>query len=159
MLEQPPAETGLAGFWHLLKADLLRRLGKPAEAEKEIAAAVKSTPAPPPREVVEVNVPLLIELNTLCRSGQVARGIALEKPLMALWIVRSSPGSTGEPARRRRAVWPRVRAVRPDQGAAQGDLDRAAAGASGAGEKCDRARPETPAGRLGVVGGCLRDRG
>ena len=45
LLDQSPAEKGLAGFWHLLKADLLRRLGKPAEAEKEIATTVKSTPA------------------------------------------------------------------------------------------------------------------
>ena len=88
LLDQAPTETGLAGFWHLLKADLLRRLGKSAEAEKEIAIAVKSTPAPPLREVVEVNIPLLIELG---RHGEAVKSLEasrLDKPIMALWMVR-----------------------------------------------------------------------
>ncbi len=88
LLDQAPAETGLAGFWYLLKADLLRRLGKPAEAEKEIASAVKSTPAPPPREVVEVNIPLLIELRRYGDAIKSLEASRLEKPLMALWMVR-----------------------------------------------------------------------
>ena len=88
LLDQAPAETGLAGFWRLLKADLFRRLGKPAEAEKEITVAVKSTPAPSPREVVEVNIPLLIGLG---RYGDAVKSLEvsrLEKPLNALWMVR-----------------------------------------------------------------------
>jgi tetratricopeptide (TPR) repeat protein len=88
LLDQAPTETGLAGFWHLLKADLLRRLGKSAEAEKEIAIAVKSTPAPPPREVVEVNIPLLIELGRYGEAVKSLEASRLDKPVMALWMVR-----------------------------------------------------------------------
>ena len=88
LLDQAPAETALAGFWHLLKADLLRRLGKPVEAEKEIATAVKSTPAPPPREVAEVQVPLLIDLKCFGEAVKSLESSHLDKPLMALWMVR-----------------------------------------------------------------------
>jgi hypothetical protein len=88
LLDQAPAETGLAGFWHLLKADLLRRLGKTAEAEKEIGAAINATPAPPPREVVEVNIPLLIGLSRYDDAVKSLAASRLEKPLVALWMVR-----------------------------------------------------------------------
>ena len=88
ILDQAPTESGLAGFWHLLKADLLRRVGKPAEAEAEIATAVKSKPAPPPREVVEVNLPLLIELRRYAEAVKSLQASRLEKPVMALWMVR-----------------------------------------------------------------------
>jgi tetratricopeptide (TPR) repeat protein len=88
LLDQAPAETGLAGFWHLLKADLLRRLGKPAEAEKEIATAVKSTPPPPPPQVVEINIPLLIDLRRYGDAVKSLEASRLEKPLVGLWMVR-----------------------------------------------------------------------
>ena len=104
-LGQPPETGGLAGYWHLLKADLLRRSKKPAEAEKEVAAAVKSTPAPPAREVVEVNVPLLIELKRYRRRGQVAgESSRLDKPVMALWMVRIRLAQLGGLPAGRRAV-------------------------------------------------------
>ena len=34
LLEKPATELGLAGYWHLLKAELLLRTGKPAEARQ-----------------------------------------------------------------------------------------------------------------------------
>jgi hypothetical protein len=88
LLDQAPTETGLSGFWHLLKADLLRRLAKPAEAEQEIAAAIKSKPAPPPREVVEVNVPLLIEQKRYDDAAKSLDLSPLDTRIKALWMVR-----------------------------------------------------------------------
>ncbi len=88
LLDNAPAESELVGFWHLLKADLLRRLGKPTEAEREIAAAVTSTPAPPAREVIEVKVPLLIELKRYDDAAKSLAPLPLEKPVKALWMVR-----------------------------------------------------------------------
>jgi hypothetical protein len=88
LLDKAPAETGLTGFWHLLKADLLRRLGKSAEAEREIAAAVTSTPTPPPREVVEIQIPLFIELKRFDDAAKTLESSPLEKPVKALWMVR-----------------------------------------------------------------------
>jgi tetratricopeptide (TPR) repeat protein len=88
LLDQVPEEAGLAGYWHLLKADLSRRTGKPAEVEKEIAAAVKSTPPPPDREVVVVNVPFLIEQKRYADAIKSLESAKLETPLKELWMVR-----------------------------------------------------------------------
>jgi tetratricopeptide (TPR) repeat protein len=89
LLGDPPAEVGLAGYWHLLKADLLRRSGKAAEAEKAVAAAVKSVPAPPAREVVEVNIPLLISLKRYGDALKSASESRLDRPVTLLWTVRA----------------------------------------------------------------------
>ena len=89
-------KAGLAGFWHLLKADLLRRLGKPTEAEQEIAAAVKSTPAPPAREVVEVKVPLLIEQKRYDDAIKSLGSLAARQAGQGTLDGANSPGSTGE---------------------------------------------------------------
>src|SRR5262249_43321169 len=51
LLQRPATEPGLLGYAHLLKADLLRRVGEPAEAAKELDAAARSQPAPPEREI------------------------------------------------------------------------------------------------------------
>ena len=88
LLDQPPTETGLAGYWHLLKADLLRRSGKPADAEQEIAAALKSTPAPPEREIAEVNVPLVIAQQRFDDAVKSIDSSKLDKPVKALWMAR-----------------------------------------------------------------------
>ena len=60
LLTQPATELGLAGYWHLLKADLWLRAGKPDEAGGELDAAVQAKPAPPEAEVLAVKVPLRI---------------------------------------------------------------------------------------------------
>ena len=88
LLDQAPTETGLGGFWHLLKADLLRRLKKPAEAELEIAEAVKAKPAPPGAEIVEVNIPILIERERFDDAVKSLDASMLDKPVKALWMVR-----------------------------------------------------------------------
>ena len=88
LLDQAPAETGLASYWHLLKSDLSRRTGKPAEAEKEIDAALKSTPPPPQREIAEVRVPYLTEQKRYDEAIKSLESPQLEKPVRALWMVR-----------------------------------------------------------------------
>jgi hypothetical protein len=87
-LTDPPEEPGLLGYWHLLKADLLRRSKRPAEAEKEVAAAIKAKPAPPAREIVEVNVPLLIELKRFTDAIAALQAANLDRPALALWMSR-----------------------------------------------------------------------
>ena len=88
LLGQPPSELGLAGYWHLLKADLLRRSAKPTEAEKEIAEAVKSKAPPPPREIVEVQVPLLLGQHKIGDAIKSLGSFPIDKPTMALWMSR-----------------------------------------------------------------------
>ncbi len=47
LLQPAATEVGLAGYWHLLQADLARRAGEPAVAAKELDAAATAKPAPP----------------------------------------------------------------------------------------------------------------
>ncbi len=88
LLEHSPAEPSLVGFWHLLKADLLRRGGKPTEAERDIEAATRSTPPPPPRELVAARVPLLLEQKKLTEALRCIESANLEPPVRGLWMVR-----------------------------------------------------------------------
>jgi hypothetical protein len=88
LLDHPATEPALAGYWHLLKADLLRRAGKPAEARSELAAAAGSTPAPPAREIAEVDVPLLLDAQKFNEATRIVQSSNLEGPVKALWMVR-----------------------------------------------------------------------
>ncbi len=135
LLNDPPTEPGLSGYWHLLKADLCRRLKKTAEAEKELKLAVSTAPAPPPREIVEVNVPLLLDLR---RFGEAARSVEsarIDKPSQALWMVRvrlaemTGPAATSERARLESELfrWLRVLRESPSLERRQGLLDLARA--------------------------------
>jgi tetratricopeptide (TPR) repeat protein len=89
LLAQPPGETGLAGFWFLLKADLLRRLGKPAEAETQLEAAVKAKPAPPQSEITEVRLPLFLEGRKFTEAIDFLKTVQLDPPARELWTVRT----------------------------------------------------------------------
>jgi len=88
LLDHPAMEPGLAGYWHLLKADLLRRSGKPADAQKELDAAISSTPPPPAREIVEVRVPFLLDDKKFNEAIGAVESSQLEGPVKALWMVR-----------------------------------------------------------------------
>jgi len=88
LMDEPLAEPGLAGYWHLLKADLLRRSGKPAEAEKELDAAIKADPPAPEREVFDVQVPILIESRRFTQGLKAVESSHLDGPLKAYWMVR-----------------------------------------------------------------------
>lgn len=88
LLEKPPAELGLAGYWRLLKADLLLRMGKPAEARRELEAALQTRPAPPEDEVLSVRIPLLIVEKEFAPALQAIEGSRLEAAVKAWWRVR-----------------------------------------------------------------------
>ncbi len=53
-------ERGLRGFSSLLKADLLRRVGRLDEAGTELDAALRADPRPSEREILDVQIPILI---------------------------------------------------------------------------------------------------
>jgi hypothetical protein len=88
LLAQPPAEPELAGYWHLLKADLLLRAGKPGLAEPELSAATKAKPPPPETEVLEVRVPLFLAQQQFAESVKVIDGSHLPAPQKNLWTLR-----------------------------------------------------------------------
>ena len=88
MLEHPPGESGLGGYWFLLKADLLRRLGKPAEAETQLEAAVKATPPAPAGEIAEVRIPLFLDRKKFAEAIAFLHAAKIDPPTSALWTVR-----------------------------------------------------------------------
>jgi tetratricopeptide (TPR) repeat protein len=88
LLKQAPAEPGLMGYWHLLEAHLLRRKGKPAETQRELDAANKSTPPPPESEILEVRVPFLLDQKQYDAATASVAASRLDKPGKALWMVR-----------------------------------------------------------------------
>jgi hypothetical protein len=88
LLEQPATELGLAGFWHLLKAELLFRGANPAEAGRELEAALQAKPAPPEPEVFAVKIPLLIGQKQFAEAMQAVEASHLEAPIKGLWKVR-----------------------------------------------------------------------
>lgn len=88
LLEKPPAELGLTGYWHLLKADLLLRMEKPAESRRELDAAVQTKPPPPEDEVLEVRIPLLMGGKQFADAMQTVESSHLEVAAKALWRIR-----------------------------------------------------------------------
>jgi tetratricopeptide (TPR) repeat protein len=89
LLENLPGEPGLAGYWCLLKADLLSRSGKLGEAEKQLEAAVKSVPPPSDGELAQVKVPLLLEQKKFPEAVAFVNSSHLEAPAKALWTLRT----------------------------------------------------------------------
>jgi hypothetical protein len=88
LLEKPPTELGLAGFWHLLKAELLLRTGNPAEARRQLDAAIQAKPAPPEDEILAVRIPLLIGEKQFAEALRAIEGSHLEAAVKGLWRVR-----------------------------------------------------------------------
>ncbi len=88
LLKEPATEVGLTGYWHLLRADLSRRLGKPQESEKELDAAAKAKPAPPERALFEVRVPLRVGQKQFAEAIQAVDASHLDPPLKGLWKVQ-----------------------------------------------------------------------
>jgi tetratricopeptide (TPR) repeat protein len=99
LLEQSPGEPELTGFWSLLKADLLRRRGQQAEAEKQLEAVAKSTPPPPDDEIAEVKVPLLLDQKKFTDAIAFLETSHANPSAKALWMVRARLAQlAGEPA-------------------------------------------------------------
>jgi hypothetical protein len=88
LLKQPMTEPGLRGFAGLLKADLLRRAGRPDEAKGEADAAAKSEPAPPEREILEVLVPVLTAQKKYAEALAAIQASHLEEPAKEIAAVR-----------------------------------------------------------------------
>jgi len=88
LLDKPPSEPALGGYWHLLKADLLRRSGKTALAEPELAAAAAVKPPLPEREIFDVRVPLLVARDQFTEAVKAIEASHLEAPEKALWKVK-----------------------------------------------------------------------
>jgi hypothetical protein len=89
LLNQEPREPSLAGYWHLLKADLLRRSGKLAETERELGAATNSIPAPPEGEILEVRLPYLLAQRQYDQALALVAASRIDGPSKALWIMRA----------------------------------------------------------------------
>jgi len=88
LLATPQSEPALSGYWHLLKADLLMRSGKPALAEPELAAAAAAKPPVPEREAFDVRVPLRIEQKQFAEAVKAVEASHLPASEKALWKVR-----------------------------------------------------------------------
>jgi tetratricopeptide (TPR) repeat protein len=87
-LDPLPHEAGLTGYWHLLRADLLRRAGKLAQAVDELDAASKATPAPRERELIDVRVKILVQQNKGRDALTEIERSGLERSVKSLWLVR-----------------------------------------------------------------------
>ena len=88
LLQQPATELGLAGYWHLLRADLARRTGDPAVAAKELDEAAKSKPAPPEPDLFDVRIPLQIGQKQFDEAVRTVDGSHLDAAMKGLWRVR-----------------------------------------------------------------------
>ncbi|MHB1561208.1 MAG: hypothetical protein ACYC61_27495 [Isosphaeraceae bacterium] len=88
LLEKPGAELGLAGFWHVLRADLLLRDGKLDEAGREVDAAAQAKPEPPESEVMAVRVPLLLARKQADAAKAAVNAAKLDDADKSLWRVR-----------------------------------------------------------------------
>jgi hypothetical protein len=104
LLQNSPGEPGLAGFWSLLKADLLRRSGQLDLAEKQLEAAAKSTPPPSDGELAEVKLPLLLEKKIFTEAIAFLKSPHIDPPVKELWTVRARlaelASHTGGPERK-----------------------------------------------------------
>ena len=88
LLNVPATELGLAGYWHLLRADLARRKGDVPLAVKELDEAAKSRPAPSDHDLFDVRIPLRIGQNQFAEAIQAVDGSQLKPPMKGLWKAR-----------------------------------------------------------------------
>ena len=80
LLGQPISEPGLKGFAALLKADLLRRVNRADEAMALVDEAVKSVPAPPEREILDVRIPVLTAQKKFDQAEADLKASHLDEP-------------------------------------------------------------------------------
>ncbi len=117
LLAKEPGEPRLLGYHGLLKAELLRRSGKIAEAAAVATAAARANPPPPESEILDVTVRLLVddqkfaEARSVVNSSKSAPGAkALSLARIALSEARSS-GADGRAAISRDLL-PQIQALR-----------------------------------------------
>ncbi|MGC8639399.1 MAG: hypothetical protein ACP5XB_05920, partial [Isosphaeraceae bacterium] len=88
LLQQPVTEPGLQGFTGLLRAELLRRTGRPAEAAVILDAAAKTTPPPPEVETLDVRLKILASERKYTEAVQAINTSHLAEPAKKLELVR-----------------------------------------------------------------------
>jgi len=88
LLEKSPGEPRLAGYHKLLKAELLRRSGKFADAAVLITEASKLNPPPPESEVLDVSVRVLTNARKFVEARSVVTASKLAPGAKALDLVR-----------------------------------------------------------------------
>ncbi|MGP0067575.1 MAG: tetratricopeptide repeat protein [Isosphaeraceae bacterium] len=88
LLKKPATELGLAGYWHLLRADLARKTGDASTAVKELDEAARSKPAPPEPDLFDVRIPLQIAQKQFAEAMKAVDGSHLDAPMKGLWKVR-----------------------------------------------------------------------
>jgi hypothetical protein len=88
LLQTPATEVGLAGYWHLLQADLARRAGEMELAFKELDAAARAKPAPPERDRFDVEIPLRISRDQFGEALRAVDQSHLDAAMKGLWKVR-----------------------------------------------------------------------
>ena len=150
LLERPPSEAGLAGYWHLLKADLLRRSGKPVDAEAELDAAVKATPLRRTAKSSRCACRSYSTGRSLPRPSRAVEASRLDGPAKALWAARARLAQlAGLPAGTERFA-AETDLFRRIERAAEGDVARIAAGTPGAGQSRDHTRSPSIRRRSGT---------
>jgi len=88
LLKDPPAEPSLSGFQSLLKARLLRESGKLDLAYFQVDEATRSASPPPEAEVLDVLVPILIDLGRFEDAAGKVESSGLSSPAKALHKLR-----------------------------------------------------------------------
>ncbi len=136
LLAQTPGDSSaLTGFWLLLKADLLRRLGKPEEAETQLNAAVKSPSAPPASQVAEVKLPLLLDRKKYPEAIEFLKTAHVDPPARGALDRAHSPGRGCRPTLGGRSNGRGDRLVSCRGRAAKKTVTRIASGPARAGRK------------------------
>ena len=74
LLDPPITEPALAGFAHLLRAELLTSLGQPDRAAEALDAAARSAPAPGAAELLDARVALLVARRRFDEALKAAEG-------------------------------------------------------------------------------------
>jgi Tfp pilus assembly protein PilF len=88
LLRQPVSEPGLMGFAGLLKAELLRRSGRVAEASVALDSAVKTDPPPPEREALDVRIAVLSGQGKFGEAAAAVQASHLGEPAKKLALVQ-----------------------------------------------------------------------
>ncbi len=111
LLDPPPSDPGLAGYWNLLAADLYTRMQKPAEAERAIRAAASAMPPPAERDWMETNRALLLSLGRFDDAAAAIAASKLDPRAKALETVRvrlaqyRAPGNEVDRQGHRQELW------------------------------------------------------
>ncbi len=89
LLDQPGKEPGLHGYWHLLKADLLRRGGKTGRGrERNRGRDQLEAASARARDRRLSRVPLFLEQKKLGEAIKCVESSKAERPVQGLWMVR-----------------------------------------------------------------------